>query len=265
MKCFIVTKNAPFKVEVTLEGENLRLRFPDDKILADPDATPTPEQDVELVPRERIIHLGSLRERGDFGDHAIFTIYDRLSTNADKANPAVFDSVSNLYAATLAARMDTGTYHRTVMQMFPVAAVYVPLASDPVSAWSIALNVGSADDVTLGGGLEKADGITIPMTGELLVFPRVEFISSDLTVPPGGDVSFSFRLVDAQGIPITDRDAEVYLDSTAGYLVQRRVKTVGGAGTATFRADGLSVGERLKIKCGFKLFAGTDDLFVTVA
>jgi hypothetical protein len=48
-------------------------------------------------------------------------------------------------------------------------------------------------------------------------------------------------------------------------LVQRRVKTVGGAGTATFRADGLSVGERLKIKCGFKLFAGTDDLFVTVA
>jgi hypothetical protein len=83
--------------------------------------------------------------------------------------------------------------------------------------------------------------------------------------PADGDVSFSFRLVDAQGIPITDRDAEVYLDSTAGYLVQRRVKTVGGAGTATFRADGLSVGERLKIKCGFKLFAGTDDLFVTVA
>lgn len=233
MKCFIVSKNTPFKVDVALEGESLRLRFPDDLVAADPDAVPTPEQDIQLVPRERVFNLASLRERSDFGDHALFTIYDRLSTNASQANPAVFDNVSNLYAATLAARMDAGTYHRTVMQMFPICAVYVPLASDPVSAWSIAVNTGSSGDVTVGDGLEKVDGITIPTTGELLVFPRVEFVGGNLTVPAGGEVSFSFRLVDAQGLPITDRDAEVHLESTAGYLVQRRVKTSGGVGTAT--------------------------------
>lgn len=65
-------------------------------------------------------------------------------------------------------------------------------------------------------------------------------------------------------MPITDRDAEVYLEATAGYLVGRRIKTIGGQGSTSFRPDGMVAGESAKIKVGFKYFSGTDDLMVNV-
>jgi hypothetical protein len=74
----------------------------------------------------------------------------------------------------------------------------------------------------------------------------------------------SFRLEESDGQPITHHDAEVYLDSTAGFLRDRRVMTVDGAGSTVFKTDGMSSGTQVKIKVGFKYFSGTDDLLVSV-
>jgi hypothetical protein len=85
-----------------------------------------------------------------------------------------------------------------------------------------------------------------------------------MNVSAGGEVSIDFRLESPEGVPIEDQDAEVYLESTAGYLVARRVRTSGGSGSTVFRPDGMAIGDVSKIKVGFKYFSGTDDLLVNV-
>lgn len=255
MKCYIIRKNAPFKAAITLSDSTLSF-------------TVQARSEAE-VDRTRTVDLEALRSRPDFGDHSLFTIYDKVCTNSDLVNPNVFENISNLYAATAATKMDAGAYHRSVLQLFPMAAIYVPLADSPVSDWSIAINCGPEDgemnEITLGQGLERVDGISIPTTGELLVFPVVKFDASSTTVAPNGEVHVTFHLERPDGSRITDVEAEIYLDTTGGYLTKKRVRTAAGKGSVTFRPNGLQAGDVVKIKCGFKHFSGTDDLMVTVA
>lgn len=254
MKCYIIRKNAPFKATIALGGNDLSITI-----------HPRAEGEEE---RNRIINLESLRRRPDFGDHALFTIYDQVCYNSAVVNPNVFENVSNLYAATIATKMDAGTYHRSVMQLFPMAAIYVPLADSPISDWSIAVNCGDEDgafnEITLGDGLDRLDGVSIPTTGELLVFPVVKFSGTSAVIAPDGQVQVDFHLEAADGSAITSTDADVYLDTTGGYLNKKRVRTSGGQGSVVLRADGLQPGDVVKIKCGFKHFSGTDDFMVTV-
>ena len=91
------------------------------------------------------------------------------------------------------------------------------------------------------------------------------FVDLDLgNVSASGEVSIDFQLEIPDGDPIEGRDAEVYLESTAGYLVARRVRTSGGSGCTVFRPSGMATGDVAKIKVGFKYFSGTDDLLVNV-
>ncbi|TXH09443.1 MAG: hypothetical protein E6R03_16860 [Hyphomicrobiaceae bacterium] len=254
MKCYIIRKNANFKATVALIGNDLSITI-----------HPRAEGEQE---RTRVVNLDALRSRPDFGDHALFTIYDQVCTNSAGVNPNVFENVSNLYAATIATKMDPGAYHRSVVQLFPMAAIYVPLADSPVSDWAIAVNCGPEDDefneITLGDGLERLDGVSIPTTGELLVFPVVKFSGSSAVIAPNGDVQVDFHLEAADGSVITSTEADVYLDTTGGYLTKKRIRTSGGQGSVVFRAEGLQSGDVVKIKCGFKHFSGTDDFMVTV-
>ena len=254
MKCYIVRKNAPFKVAVSIDGHELKFSI-------------TPRTADEEV-RTRTINLDTLRSRPDFGDHALFTIYDKVCADSDKVSEAVFDNVSNLYALTAATKMDSGAYHRSVLQIFPMAAIYVPFADSPIRDWAIAINCGSEDSelnkITFSNGIECQDGVTIPTTGELIVFPVVKFDSASAVVAPNGEVQIAFHLETADGSTITSIEADVYLDMTGGYLAKKRVRTSGGKGFVLFRADGLQSGDVVKIKCGFKHFSGTDAYPVTI-
>jgi hypothetical protein len=91
--------------------------------------------------------------------------------------------------------------------------------------------------------------------------PVVRFTPS---VESGEGLVVNFRLEEPDGQPVINHDAEIYLDSTAGFLRDRRVMTVDGAGSTVFKTDGLSSGTQVKIKVGFKYFSGTDDLVVSV-
>ena len=84
------------------------------------------------------------------------------------------------------------------------------------------------------------------------------------TVEAGGTVVVDFHLCNEDLSQIKDRDAEVYLDVTAGTLSKYRVETQEGKGSVIFRALDLVSGDVAKIKCGFKFFTGTDDFFVQV-
>lgn len=254
MKCYIVRKNAPFKVAVSIDGPELQFSI----------APRTADEEV----RTRTINLDTLRSRPDFGDHALFTIYDKVCMDGNNVCAPVFDNISNLYAATVATKMDPGAYHRSVLQLFPMAAIYVPFADSPISDWAIAINCGPEDselnEITLGDGIKRQNGVTIPTTGELIVFPVVKFDDASAVVAPNGEVQVTFHLEAADGSTITGIEADVYLDMTGGYLTKKRIRTSGGQGSVVFRAHGLQSGDVVKIKCGFKYFSGTDDFMVTV-
>ena len=251
MKCYIIRKSNPIKARISVENGVLRIVFL--------------EGENERV---REVNLESLKQRPDFGDHALFLIYDQSYHRAANVNPETFNNVSNLYAATIATKMDAGAYHRSVMQIFPTAAVYVPFADSPISEWAIGISCGPEDNdsnkIEFGSNITAEEGVSFPLTGELNVFPKVKFLSQTASTNENSDVEISFRLESADGSPIVDVDAEIYLDVTAGYLTKKRVKTLNGAGTTTFRPDGLARGESAKIKCGFKYYSGTDDVTVSI-
>lgn len=253
MNLYIVHTNLPFDLGVTLDDSMLSLTV-----------TP-PAGDEPREPTVRNIDLESLRNRPDFGDHALYTIYDRSSAGGELVSEEVANSVCNLYAMTYASKVEASTYHRLVTQIFPLAVIYVPLASSPLSQWSIGVRVNESATVTASANLVKVPAVSLPGAGESSIFPLVRFDAATATVDADGQLEVPFHLTDASGAPLAQGDADVYLDATAGNLVQRRVRTVNGRGSAIFRPDGLPRGSLAKIKAGFKFFSGTDDCMVSIA
>ena len=255
MKLYVINTNTPFNIDARLEGGELSLTI-----------TPAPDTQGGEVPEPHVrkLRLESLRERPDFGDHALYELYDSNCSGGKKANNVLFNSVSNIYAMTLQSKIDAGTYHNLVTQIYPLLGVYVPLATSPVEEWALALRVHPDAEVTVSENITKESGITMPTTGEVVVFPVVRFDHSEGVVAADGTIDIPFHLETAQGEPLTHRQAEVYLEATAGILVKRRVKTENGVGIARFHAASLRAGDAAKVKCGFKYFTGTDDFAVTV-
>lgn len=118
--------------------------------------------------------------------------------------------------------------------------------------------------VKVNSRIEVIPAVTLAMVREETL-PVVRFVGdASVQCLASDEIHIEFRLETPDGLPITDRNAEVHLESTAGYLVSRRVKTTDGLGSTMFRPDGMRPGEVAKIKAGFKLFSGTHDLMVRI-
>ncbi len=285
MKLYTGTKNSPFALDVELDGSSLHYsarsvmqsEFVGDPNKIHPNGANYFDQSLVLEWRgdfgvygepvyQRTINLEALRQHPEFGDHASFMLYAPVGiVERLEVNRALFTQTPNLYAMTLASKTDAQAYHATVIQCHPLGHILVPLRSSPTSEWTIGFNVFDPVLIKGTGGIVVVPSTTLAVVRDETL-PVVRFMVGEAAVvPAGGELTVNFRLETADGAPITCREAEVYLESTAGYLVARRVQTVNGEGSTTFRPDGLSPGERVKIKCGFKYFSGTDDYVVTVA
>ncbi len=214
---------------------------------------------------QRTLDLATLSQHAEFSDHASFMLYapvgrmERLT-----ALESVYLQTPNLYVATLASKMDAQAFHASVLQTHPIGHILVPFKSSPMEDWTLGFNVFSPELVKASRNIEIIPAITLALVRDETL-PVVRFIGGpSMNVSAGGEVSIDFRLETPDGDPIEDRDAEVYLESTAGYLVARRVRTSGGSGSTVFRPDGMATSDVAKIKVGFKFFSGTDDLLVNV-
>lgn len=265
MKLFTINTNSLFNIDVQLVGTELTLSITHVTPTFDETSLGAPIEDLETpVSRVRKLNLETLKQRPDFGDHALFMLYDEESFGADKVGTGLFSSISNLYAMTLYGKTDAGTYHKIVTQCYPLLGIYIPFAESPIDEWSLVLRVNPDAMITASENLVMEPGITMPTTGEAIVFPVVRFKDSSGIVSPDGNIDIEFYLETALGIPIINHDAEVYLEATGGTLTKRRVKTANGIGVVRFHATGLVVGDNIKVKCGFKYFSGTDDFMISV-
>lgn len=214
---------------------------------------------------QRTIDLETLRQHSEFSDHASFMLYAPVGRMERSSTPDGFYlQTPNLYAATLASKMDAQAFHASVLQTHPLGHVLVPFKTSPLEEWTLGFNVFTSELVKANRNIQVIPSITLALVREETL-PIVRFMGdSSVTCMASEELPIDFRLETPEGVPITDRDAEIYLESTAGYLVSRRVKTVNGQGSTTFKPDGMSTGDAAKIKVGFKLFTGTADLMVNV-
>lgn len=284
MKLFLGNKNPPFALDVTLKDTMLKFsvrtimqrEYVGDHTKDHPNGGKYFDKSLINEWRgdfgvfgepvyQRVIDLQSLTQHPEFGDHASFMLYAPVGVMERYTTPeAFFTQTPNLYVATLASKMDAQAYHASVLQAHPIGHILVPFKSSPMEDWTLGFNLFSPELVKASSNIEVLPSITLALVREETL-PVVKFVGSkSAEVSSAGEVVVSFQLETPDGTPIVDREADVYLDATAGYLAARRVTTVKGAGSTTFRPDGMAVGDTAKIKVGFKLFTGTDDLVVSV-
>ena len=284
MRLYTGNKNSPFALDVALDERNLSFsvhavmqrEFVGDPAMSHSNGGRFFDQSLITEWRgnfgvfgqpiyERTLNLDSLREHPEFSDHASFMLYapvgfmDRSGTSA-----GIFQQTPNLYAATLASKMDAQAFHASVLQTHPIGHVLVPFKTSPIADWSIGFNVFDPDLIKVSSNIEVIPAVTLALVREETL-PVVRFVGeANVQCLAAEEIPIAFRLETPDGLPIIHREAEVHLESTAGYLVSRRVKTTDGQGSTTFRPDGMKPGEVAKIKVGFKLFSGTHDLMVRV-
>jgi hypothetical protein len=284
MKLYTGNKNSPFALDVTLDGTLLtysvraimQREFVGNPLENHPSGGKYFNQAMIVEWRgnygvhgepmyKRSIDLASLRQHAEFSDHASFMLYAPVGMmERSSATDGVYQQTPNLYAATMASKMDAQAFHASVLQTHPVGHILVPFKTSPIDDWTLGFNVFSPELVKVSGDIEVIPSITLSLVREETL-PVVRFVGGpSIDLQANGEATIQFRLETPNGQLIVDREAEVYLESTAGYLVARRQMTVAGLGSTIFRTDGMSAGEVAKIKVGFKFFTGTDDLMVNV-
>jgi hypothetical protein len=284
VKLYIGNKNPPFALDVSLNATQLSFSvrpIMQREFVGDPSkdhANGGKFFDQSLITEwrgdfgvfgeplyQRAIDLDSLRQHPEYSDHASFMLYAPVGLMERYGTPSgFFQQTPNLFVATLASKMDAQAFHASVLQTHPIGHILVPFKSSPMEDWTLGFNVFSPELVKASRNIEIIPAITLALVRDETL-PVVRFIGGpSMNVSAGGEVSIDFRLETPDGDPIEDRDAEVYLESTAGYLVARRVRTSGGSGCTVFRPDGMATSDVAKIKVGFKYFSGTDDLLVNV-
>lgn len=284
MKLYTGNKNPPFALDVALDGSRLsysvrpimQREFVGDPAKDHPGGGKHFDQSLITEWRgdfgvfgepiyQRTLDLQAFQQHPEFSDHASFMLYAPVGRMERSAAPeGVYVQTPNLYVATLASKMDAQSYHASVLQTHPLGHILVPFKSSPLEDWCLGFNVFDPVLIKAGRGIEVVPAITLALVREETL-PVVRFVGGPSTeVAASEELSIEIRLETPEGVPITDRDAEVYLEATAGYLVGRRIKTLGGQGSTSFRPDGMAAGENAKIKVGFKYFSGTDDLMVNV-
>ena len=284
MKLYLGNKNPPFALDLTLVGTTLTFavraimqrEFVGDSTKDHPSGGKYFDQELITEWRgdfgvvgepvyQRTLDLQTLTQHPEFGDHASFMLYAPVGMMERYTTPnGFFTQTPNLYVATLASKMDAQAYHASVLQSHPIGQILVPFKCSPIEDWTLGFNVFSPELVKASRNIEVIPAITLALVREETL-PVVRFVGGpSINVSASGEVSIDFQLETLDGDLIEDRDAEVYLESTAGYLVARRVRTSGGSGCTVFRPDGMETGDTAKIKVGFRYFSGTDDLLVNV-
>lgn len=275
MKLFIAEqRNAPFKLAISLDGNILELRFWAAVHVSEEEHIRARFGDVEVeyavgdylvLPLPLLDHridLTTLKNLPDFGDHASFLVYLPVGLRAENLMHVGGYQLLNLFAQTAGNKLSGPNYGSFLTGLHPVASINVPFKNSPIADYQIGINVAAEVLVEVGAGLEPevCPGLDVMRNTAL---PKIWFDTNEAVVAPDGTVTLGFFVGDADKKPLSN-DAEVYLDTTGGNLNMWRVRTKGGKGSVKLIADQLEDGDSVKVKCGFKYFQGTDDMFVKV-
>ncbi len=202
------------------------------------------------------VDLAALRNRPDWCDHQCYF----LSLKDGRLGP-----LFSLFVATLPARL-AATEFATMSQQSLILGINVPFAdaTDDELFLTVNMNQQCSDaDIALDGDLDlEWSQAASSGTHRTLLLPHLR-LSAPSTIAADGQATITIQLEDAAE-QLIERQATVYLEAVSGVLPRVRVTTTQGTAAVPVFATGLSPGEQVRIKAGWKYFPGVDDITIEV-
>lgn len=200
----------------------------------------------------------------EFDAHACYQIIQVVSPSTE-ATGVFQQRPFNLYAFSQPFRVTGYEFTAFFGDQHPLASVLVPFKDSPVSDWTIGFNV-LADELLLSpeGVLpEKYTGLDVMRIEKL---PKLRFVEQEVSVANGDHIDLEVQLCDFYGTDIAHGNVELFIETTGGILSNTRVKTdASGRAKVRFFAQYVIPGDTIKVKAGYKYFAGIDDCAVKVS
>lgn len=191
------------------------------------------------------LNLEELRLRKDWTDVSLYGLAQDNTTRT-------FTTLHNRLARSLGARESLAGQVSALCCKYPVN-LYVPFAEANFDDISVVITLRSGQFLT---GPTSFTPCPSPRAFNGLfddsVMPRLELASDTSTVPAGGEAIFRVRVLDSTGA-LLDYPMDIYLSSRSGYLPQRKLKVTGEA-ACRLLALGLTAGDSIRVKAGFRFF-----------
>lgn len=218
------------------------------------------------------IYLNNLHEHADFADCSAFNFfwdYDwlrlkALPTYSEVGSYRMLQEVQlfNGLAMSRESRFTQRQCATLLLHTKPLGAIIVPFKDSPIEDWTLVFNML---DPSLCRDLNG--GVVQPVisldTARDDLFPLVVFEKPTVSVSPGGEVVLQISLQDSEGRQLTN-SAEIFFESSGGYLPKTRTAVVNGRGQIKVVASHLEPGDTFKVKAGFKYFSGVSDCLMRV-
>lgn len=198
------------------------------------------------------LDLSILRDRRDWVDCSAFVIaYDPLAH--------LLSAPVNLYAETYLGRSRFGELAARNGENYPLILMVPHRGVTSLSECGIHLNAcADLPPLCPAGTVEQEAQATRDA-----VMPHLEF-QGPAEIPAGGYADVDVLAVGLDGTPFLP-PLTVQLETTAGYLPKTRLTTRNGSARFKVGALGLEPGDVFKVKGGFRLFSGADEIAFTVS
>jgi len=203
-----------------------------------------------------VVNIADLRKRYDWCDHQTYFV---------AVHAGSFLPVFALYPETLSNRETAVDYAQRVQRNLLVG-INVPFANANDDELFITVNLNAqATDANIQGDehceLVWSDAASSGAV-RTMAFPFIH-VQAPASVPVGGSASIKLRIEDVAG-QLLDREAVVYLEAVSGLVPFARVRATHGLATVPVSAAGMSAGDEIRVKFGWKYFPGAEDARIAV-
>lgn len=203
------------------------------------------------------IDIAKLQSGYDWSDHQCYV----LPTNNVSFSPTVC-----LYAETLPQRQTSIEYGISIQKNMLVG-VNVPFAGASDEELVVTVTVGPSAqnaDITVSGDLSL--GWQSASTMEEVrsqILPSIT-VTAPATIQADGSAVLQAQIQAPSGVQLP-ANTTIYVEAVSGYAPQTRVVAVNGSASIPVYATGLSSGNTMRVKLGWKFFPGVANAIMTVA
>jgi len=201
-----------------------------------------------------VVNLNVLRARYDWCDHQVYFVA------ATKSLP-----IFALYPETLTSRESAQDYARRLRRNLLVG-INVPLASSSNDELFVTVNL---NELATDANIQVNEHCSLTWSDanssgavRALLLPHIQ-AAAPATMTADSSTTIELRVEDATG-NLIQHPATVYVETVSGVVPFARVAVTGGLAVVPVSAAGLSAGDKVRVKFGWKYFPGADEVLIAV-
>ena len=203
-----------------------------------------------------VVNITDLRKRYDWCDHQTYF----LAVHAGNFLP-----LFALYPETLPNRETAVDYAQRLKRNLLVG-INIPFAASTNDELFVTVNL-NADATDANIEIDEHCTLTWSQAASsgavrTMNFPFIQ-VQAPSSISAGGSATVQLRIEDVAG-QLLDQDAVVYLEAVSGLVPFTRVRAKGGQATVPVSAAGMSAGDEIRVKFGWKYFPGAEEARIAV-